>query len=132
MGKNEQINYWVTSSEEDWLVAEDLLRLKRYLHTLFLFHLVIEKLLKANWVKDNFGDTPPFTHNLENIYNQTSIELEPSYVDTLRSLGIWNLEGRYPDYQHKFHKMADESYTRAKYEVVKKIRQCLLEKLSEK
>jgi HEPN domain-containing protein len=64
MGKNEQINYWVTSSEEDWMVAEDLLRLRRYLHTLFLFHLVIEKLLKANWVKDNFGDTPPYTHNL--------------------------------------------------------------------
>jgi HEPN domain-containing protein len=126
MGKEEQISYWIESA------AEDLLHLKRFIHTLFFFHLVTEKLLKANWVADNFGDVPPYTHNLEQLYSQTSLELSAEDVDVIRSLGMWNLEGRYPDYQNKIHKMANEAYTVSKYEAVKRIRTCLLDRLSGK
>ncbi len=132
MGKDEQINYWINAAEEDWQVAADLIKLKRYLHALFLLHLVIEKLLKANWIYDNFGETPPFTHNLEYLYSQTSVELSANDVDFLRLLSAWNIEGRYPDYQNKIHKIATEEYTLSKFETAKNIRQCLLERLLKK
>lgn len=129
MGKEEQVQYWIKTAEQDWATAEDLLRLERFLHTLFFFHLVIEKLLKAHWVKDNTGDFPPRSHDLEHIYSSTEIELSPEDVDELRALNYWNLEGRYPDYLNKISKQADKKYTLAKYESVKRIRTCLLEKI---
>jgi HEPN domain-containing protein len=129
MGREEKIRYWVHSAEEDWQTAMDLLPLKRFLHVLFLFHLVIEKLLKAHWVKANTAETPPLTHNLEHLYSQTDLELTAADVDELRTLSAWNIEGRYPDYQNKIHKLANEAYTHQKYETVKRLRQCLLEKL---
>ncbi|MCS6973766.1 MAG: HEPN domain-containing protein [Cyclobacteriaceae bacterium] len=130
MGKNEQIKYWIQSADEDWETALALFELKRYLHTLFLLHLVIEKLLKANWILDNFGNIPPFTHNLEQIYNETNMELSPEDVDFIRSLSAWNIEGRYPDYKNKLHRMATREYTLDKLEKVKKLRLCLLGRLS--
>lgn len=59
-------------------------------------------------------------------YGNTQVELPAEYVDELRVLNHWNLEGRYPDYLNKISKQADEKYTLAKYENVKKIRKCLL------
>jgi HEPN domain-containing protein len=132
VGKEEQIKYWIKSAEEDWLVAEDLIKLKRFLHALFLFHLVLEKLLKANWIYDNFGDVPPYSHNLEHIYSQTNAELSADDIDFIRSLNAWNIEGRYPDYQNKIHKLATKEYTLVKHKTVKRIKQCLLERLSVK
>ena len=129
MGKEEQIQHWIKTAEVDWATAEDLLKLKRFLHALFFFHLVIEKLLKAHWVKDNPGDFPPYSHNLEFIYGNTQVELSAEFVDELRALNHWNLEGRYPDYLNKISKQADEKYTLAKYENTKKIRKCLLENI---
>lgn len=41
------------------------------MQALFFSHLVIDKLLKAIWVKENEENIPPFTHNLEHLYNQT-------------------------------------------------------------
>jgi HEPN domain-containing protein len=129
MGKEEQIQYWIKTAELDWTTAEDLMKLKRFIHALFFFHLVIEKLLKAHWVKDNAGDFPPHSHDLQYIYSNTEMELSADDVDELRALNYWNLEGRYPDYLNKISKQADENYTGAKYRNVKRIRECLLENL---
>jgi HEPN domain-containing protein len=129
MGKKEQIQHWIKTAELDWATAEDLLKLDRFLHTLFFFHLVLEKLLKAHWVKDNTADFPPHSHDLEFMYSNTEIELSATDVDELRALNHRNLEGRYPDYLNKISKQADKKYTLAKYENVKRIRKCLLENL---
>jgi HEPN domain-containing protein len=129
MGKDEQVQYWIKTAEQDWLTAKDLLKLGRFLHTLFFFHLVIEKLLKAHWVRANVGDFPPRSHDLEYLYSNIDIELATEDVDELRALNYWNLEGRYPDYLNKINKQADKKYTLEKYEFIKRLRKCLLEKL---
>lgn len=48
---------------------------KQNVFALFAFHLTIEKLLKAIWVKDNIENTPPRHHDLTFIYNQTDLKL---------------------------------------------------------
>lgn len=48
------IQYWIDSSEEDFETMETLYNSKRYNWSLFLGHLMIEKILKLNqreWIK---------------------------------------------------------------------------------
>ena len=90
MGKEEQIQHWVKTAELDWTTAEDLLKLKRFLHALFFFHLVLGKLLKAHWVKANTRDFPPRSHDLEFFYGNSEIELSSEDVNELRALNSWN------------------------------------------
>ena len=130
MGKPEQISYWIRSAQNDWEVANELLASKRYSYALFFFHLTIEKLMKANWVKDNLGDTPPYTHSLEHLYSNTNLDLPSALVDEMRALNAWNLAGRYPDYHEKMSRMATADYAREKFEFTVKLRQCLLDPLS--
>jgi len=61
-----QIDYWIDSAEDDILTADLLIREKRLLHGLFFCHLVIEKAIKAHYVKTT-GNVAPRTHNLINL-----------------------------------------------------------------
>jgi HEPN domain-containing protein len=60
---NDKILYWVDIAEYDMLTAEAMFETKRYLYVGFMRHQIIEKLLKAYYVKSQ-NHTPPFTHNL--------------------------------------------------------------------
>src|ERR1035437_9045398 len=98
MTKKEHINYWKESALQDFETAQVLYNGKRYMMCLFVCHLAIEKLLKANWVKANVDNFPPFTHNLELLHNQTSLNLSAEDVANLKLISAWNIEGRYEDY----------------------------------
>ena len=92
-----QIDYWMSGAEDDLVTADLLIRGTRILHGLFFCHLVIEKSLKAHFVKKN-GDVAPRTHNLVILSENTALELDE---DTQIFLGIlmnYQLQGRYPDY----------------------------------
>lgn len=52
MNKQEHTNYWLESSENDWLSALEIATKNDRKHmALFLGHLSLEKLLKAIYVK---------------------------------------------------------------------------------
>ena len=97
--------------------------------TLFCWHLCIEKLLKAHWVKDNPGDIPPMTHNLTYLQKQTQLNLEQGMLEDLKVINFWNIEGRYPDYQRGLYQTATKEYVTGKKTLVENVRLCLLEKL---
>lgn len=65
--KDEHIKYWVDTAKKDWKTVQNMFGTKDYLPALFFSHLVLEKLCKAHWVKDNHGNTPPKIHNLPDI-----------------------------------------------------------------
>ena len=81
LSKEELINYWKTMAEEDISTAIYNLKGHKALATLFFFHLAIEKLLKAHWVKDNLANTPPFTHDLQKIFSETNLKLEVEQLE---------------------------------------------------
>lgn len=92
-----QIAYWIDGAEDDLITAGLLIKEKRALHGLFFCHLVIEKAIKAHYVKV-VGDVAPRSHNL--IYLSEKAELIYD-DDTQIFLGIlmkYQLQGRYPDY----------------------------------
>ncbi len=63
MKKGEIITYWIKISDKDYKTMNNLFKSGDYHWALFLGHLVIEKLLKAYFVK-KVSSYPPYTHNL--------------------------------------------------------------------
>lgn len=63
MTKDELVAYWKDSALDDLVVMESLFENDHYVWALFIGHLVLEKLLKAFYVK-RIGIDTPFSHNL--------------------------------------------------------------------
>ena len=98
MGKEEQIKYWIETSDEDWKNERSLLKDKRNLAALFFAHLTLEKILKAHWTKCN-DTVPPKIHDLIYLHDQTDLELEAADLEILSQANNWKIEGRYPDFK---------------------------------
>jgi HEPN domain-containing protein len=129
MSLQDHVRYWVDSANADWSASQSLLENKHLLHAMFFIHLSLEKLLKANWVLDNGESFPPMTHNLENLYSQTELELEANNIDLLKLINTWNIEGRYQDYRNKLARSYTEEYLHEKLLRIETVRKCLLERL---
>lgn len=132
MGKKEIIEHWVTMAERDWVSVNALFHAGQFIHALFFSHLVIEKILKAYWAKDNAESEPPRIHDLEYLYSQTELNLASDQLDLLRVMNSWNLEGRYQDYKDKFFKSTTQAYTEEKLKNVDHLRLWLLSELQSK
>ena len=91
-----QIDYWRTSSDEDFAAAESLLEKGHLRHSLFFAHLAIEKMLKAHVTRQT-KDIPPRIHNLIRLAEIAKLELDTESMELLREFGAYQLEGRYPD-----------------------------------
>jgi len=129
LNKADYILYWKTSAERDWTAVNSLFESGNLMQSLFFAHLVVEKLLKAHWVRDNHENFPPRTRSLDFLIGQTELLPAPSDMDTLRVLNSWNIEGRYQDYRDVVFRTTTREYAAETLEKVDKIRQWLLEKL---
>jgi len=92
-----QIDYWIKGAEDDILTADLLIQEKRIIHGLFFCHLVIEKAIKANYVKAT-GEIAPRSHNLIYLSEKARLEYDESMHIFLGILMKYQLQGRYPDY----------------------------------
>ena len=129
MDKKEHIDFWFHSALRDWEVVNDLVASGRYMYALFFAHLVVEKLLKAHWVKKHIENVPPRVHNLSSLYEQTDLELSEVIKDELPVISTWNIETRYQDYKDRFYQVATLQYTRKKLVIVKEIMEWLIRAL---
>jgi len=129
MTKQDYIDYWVNTAAEDWITVEAMFTTKRYLHSLFWAHLVLEKLAKAHWVKNHTEDIPPKVHNITYLLEESGIDLGIDKMDFLTQYNRFQLSGRYPDYLNVMQKICTESYTKVELDKVKEVRLCLLEML---
>ena len=65
MNNIDLMNYWIKSSDEDFVTMEILYKNKQNAWCLYIGQLVIEKLLKALYAKNNKGAPyAPKTHDL--------------------------------------------------------------------
>lgn len=129
MTKQEYIDYWKTAAEKDWEVVQNLFDKANYPHALFFAHLVLEKLLKAHFVKDNPSDYPPRIHNLLRLASQTQLAFSAADLLFLDKMNDYQMEGRYPDYQFLIFKICDRQHTETLLVEVEKIRLWLLSQL---
>ncbi|HDM75392.1 MAG TPA: HEPN domain-containing protein [Deltaproteobacteria bacterium] len=103
MDKEEHITYWINSADHDLDVAETLFQSGKYDWCLFLGHLVLEKMLKALFVKVHGNKLPPRTHNLVRLAELCNISLSEEQELFLDKVSDFNLEIRYPDYRQKLY-----------------------------
>ena len=129
MERDEIVRYWLESSDDDYLVMQSLLDNGHYSWALFLSHLVIEKLLKACYVK-RVGINYPRIHNLVEITAKANLELSEEQKGTLVELTTFNIRARYPDYKNRFQKKATRPFAEEKVAAAKELRQWLLEKIN--
>jgi HEPN domain-containing protein len=127
--KEEHIKYWTDTANEDWVAIQKMYKSGVYLHALFFAHLVLEKLCKAHWVKDNVGNTPPKIHNLIILVDKTKLQLSKEDRDFLAIMNQFQLEGRYPDYKFDLYKKYKAVQTKKILGEVDTIRKCLLKNL---
>lgn len=71
---------------------------KKYEQALFHAHLAIEKALKARFIDEN-DDAPPYTHELNEIAAQTSLQLSDDQKAILREMSRLAVRARYADHQ---------------------------------
>ncbi len=129
LNKEQHIQYWKTSANEDWETALVLLNGKRFAFCLFSLHLVIEKLLKAVWIKESITNTPPFTHDLIRLAEESAIELSAEQLDFLSVINSWNIRGRYPDFTNALQHSATAEYIKKQMEKVNDLKKWLEEKI---
>jgi len=128
--KEQHIAFWLESAQDDWETALVLMNNKRYGFCLFSLHLVIEKLLKAIWIKESLTNTPPFTHDLIKLCEESNLALSLEDLDFLVAVNSWNIRGRYPDYSKSLHQSATPAYLSIQIEKVQKLKKWLEEKIS--
>jgi HEPN domain-containing protein len=91
MTKEQHINYWINTAEDDWESVELLFVGKKYLQSLFWAHLVLEKLAKAHWVKNNDGNIPPKIHDLIVLLKRANVDLGEEKIKFLNDYNAFQL-----------------------------------------
>lgn len=110
MTQKQIISHLISKSGNDIQTAKDLLRLKHYDWSLFIWHLALEKVLKAKIAA--LGKTIIYTHDLTRLAKQSEIMLTDETISQLNEITTFNIEARYDDYKLSFYKKVTKDYAR--------------------
>ncbi len=77
---------------------------------LLIGHLVLEKLLKACYVKTT-EEHAPRVHDLLRLANLCQLEFDDEMADKLDAITTFNINARYPDLKQAFYKKCTEEFT---------------------
>jgi HEPN domain-containing protein len=116
--KQKLIDYWTNNSDEDFDTMIVLFESRRYNWSLFVGHLLIEKLLKALYVKTK-SDYPPLIHNLLRLAEKCQIDLTEAQKMFLVTVTAFNINARYDDYKKSFQQRCTSEYTTEWVEKIK-------------
>jgi len=108
--KQKLIIYWQESSDSDFETMLAMFEAKRYNWSLFVGHLMIEKLLKAYFVKMN-EDFPPYIHNLLRLAEKSGLVMTEQDKTNLAYVTAFNINTRYDDYKMSFQKKCTPEFT---------------------
>jgi|CryBogDrversion2_1035201.scaffolds.fasta_scaffold28143_1 HEPN domain-containing protein len=96
------VNHWVEGSDRDFNTMNNLYNSKDYSWSLFLGHLVIEKLLKALYIKNKHKHPIPI-HDLTRIADRAGLECSVEQLNSLDTITTFNINARYEDDKQYFY-----------------------------
>ncbi|MCP3876603.1 MAG: HEPN domain-containing protein [Desulfobacteraceae bacterium] len=128
MKTKEHIQFWIDSSDDDFQAMAHLFEKGDYTWSLFIGHLVLEKLLKAWYVKTN-SNMPPFIHDLVRLAEKGDLVLDDSQKDILDTISTFNIRGRYDDYKREFYLKCSDAFTNEWIHNIKEFRKWIKTKL---
>lgn len=121
LNKQKLIQYWIEGADDDFETMMAMFDSKRYSWALFIGHLMMEKLLKAYYVKTK-SDYPPFIHNLLRLAEKADLDLQDDKKYLLVTITAFNINARYDDYKMSFKKKCTPDFTYQWVEELKKLR----------
>ena len=123
MNNIDLMNYWIESADEDFNVMLDLKEKNRNTYCLFFGQMVIEKLLKALYAKNNKGAPyAPKTHDLLYLAEKLNLELTEEPEVILNEITTFNLSTRYDDYKRAFYNKCTNEYTKEQINKIKEVK----------
>ena len=128
LDKVEIVAYWIDSADVDLSAMENLLEHGHFSWSLYVGHLVLEKLLKACIVKSGLVKVPR-THDLLKLAGTAGLALDEGQKDLLDEVTTFNLKARYPDYRQRFYRKATREFAERNIEAIRGFRAWLLEQI---
>ena len=120
--------YWIESSDNDFKTMNNLFKSKDYHWSLFMGHLVIEKLLKAYYLK-SLKEHPPFIHDLRRLAEKANLTLTEDQILFFDTVTRFNIKARYEDYKLEFYKRCTTEFTKKWIKKIKEYRKWIKETL---
>jgi HEPN domain-containing protein len=119
--KEKLIKYWIDGSDDDFETMLAMFNSKKYNWSLFIGHLMIEKLLKAYYVKEK-SDYPPYIHNLLRLAEKADLELNNEIKEQFVTISAFNINARYDDYKMSFKQICTPEFTSKWMNNIKELR----------
>jgi len=91
--------------------------------------LVLEKLLKAVFVKNNENKIPPKVHNLVRLAELSLIDIDDERKVLLDKINDFNVEARYPEYKNELYKTCTKEFAEENRNHIKELYQWLKSQL---
>ncbi len=118
MTKEEVIKFWLESSDKDFQTMVHLYVSGDYMWSLFIGHLVIEKLLKAYYIRTK-DENYPMIHNLLRIAEKAGLDLNEEQQIVFSTVTGFNINARYDDYKQSFYQKCTREFTAIWIEKIK-------------
>lgn len=122
------MEYWFESADEDYDTMLYMKAGKKNTWCLFMGHLVIEKLLKGLYAKNNPNDpVAPKIHNLILLSQKANLEVPIEIREKIQIINTFNISARYDDYKRSFDEKCTDDYTSEQVKNIEEVRKWLKE-----
>jgi HEPN domain-containing protein len=105
--KYKPIEEWFLQADYDLDTAEAMFNSKRYIYTVFMMHLALEKAIKGIYVHA-YEENPPKTHHLlyliEKIQSKIEFDIPEKIFSVIREIDKVSIPVRYPENLTKLSK----------------------------
>ncbi len=118
MTVSEVMERWKKTALEDFVVAQDMLRLGHYDWVLFMGQLTLEKLFKG-LVARKTNAAPPFTHDLPKLASLAGLALTNEQEKNLADISTYHIRARYENIKTALYRKATRAYTEKYFAIIK-------------
>ena len=128
MNNIDLMNYWIESSDSDYETMKILYKNKKNTWCLFIGHLVIEKLLKGLYAKNNpENPVSPKIHNLILLSQKANLKVPSEIREKIQTINTFNISARYDDYKKSFDSKCTDEYTSKQVKNIEEVQKWLKE-----
>jgi len=113
---------WLKQAEYDLETAKDMFKTGKYIYTVFMCHLSIEKALKGLYAK-KFKKDPPKIHNLNYLCEKVQLNFNEDLQDFIDNLNDLSILTRYPD---ELERILNDYTNETTKEILEKTKELLL------
>lgn len=132
MNNRDLMNYWIESANEDYDTMMYMKVGRKNTWSLFMGQMVIEKLLKALYARNNVSEPyAPKSHDLLYLAQKINLTVTETQQRYLNEITRFNLNSRYDDYKREFYNKCTDEYTEEQINKIEEVKQWLENLLKE-